>query len=295
MSRQYFKPFTHKKHFFAVFLALLGFVFSNHAFAIEDPKITGRLYVAKKDEPGKYSEKIQWQITSVGEWSKFLVNLKNLTKDEEKANPMQLKQDEIIHFSVINEDKKTGHDIYLSKSGIQQYAKMPKDTIYVANASFRSFLEEELKRNPSYDKINTEPDINSPGIVVIYRGSQQLKNPYWVINMSDAETIAKYLSYGSYFQISGAADKVDNNSFELPGSFIIYYNFTDAPYDIATVSPDGAIRTTQIDKQYHYYKDDLGYFPIFKRQAEDNYKAALKSQEDPGKRRRLEAARGQLF
>ena len=71
MSRSYLKPFTSKKAISFVFLGLSCFVFNNPAHSESENKIIGHYYVATDKDYEKYVDKIQWEVTSVDEWSKF--------------------------------------------------------------------------------------------------------------------------------------------------------------------------------------------------------------------------------
>lgn len=299
MSRSYLKPFTSKKAISFVFLGLSCFVFNNPAYSEGDSKITGHYYVATDKSYEKYTDKIQWEVTSVAEWSKLLANLKEMPKDLEKNNPMGLKQPEVIHFNVVNSDQKSGHDIFISKAGIQQFSKMPADKYYDPSIEFKEFLETELSMNPGYDTTSGPIDVNTPGIVVIYRGSVQLKNPSWVIKMSDKKVLARYKT--SITTLSKKFNKVTPKSmenddiFQGEGTFIVYLNYPDAVQQYLVVGKDGSIRGTKIVPQYYYYKDMMGYFSMFKRQAEDNLRATKLVEDAPEVQRRREVIKGELF
>lgn len=300
MSHIYFKPFTFKTSVSLLFLLLGSPIFNNAAHSDDGARIIGHYYVAKDQTRASYDDKIQWEVTSLDEWSKFMSNLKTMPKDAEKDNPLKLKQGEIIHFNVANSDQKSGHDIYISKAGIQQFSNMPFDVFYSRAAPFKEFLETELSMNSSYDT-TTKPDvdINAPGIVVIYKGSSQLKNPYWVITPSEDKVIQRYKTYiSSLTPMTAGGEKTtefDNTPFEAEGVFQIYLNYPDAAQQILVVAPNDMARGTKIEKQYFSYKDEAGFFSMFKRQAEDNLRASRLIEEAPDERRKREAARGALF
>jgi len=267
-------------------------------------KIIGHYYVAKDNNFDKYDDKIQWEVTSLPEWTKFLVNLKTMPKDEEKNNPMGLKQPEVIHFNVSNSDKKSGHDIFISKAGIQQFSRMPLDRYFASSLEFKEFLDTELSMNPGYDTTSGEVDINTPGIVVIYRGSQQLKNPYWIIPITDKKVIERYKTYikslkpGAVYESSSTSQtgySVDETPFESEGTYILYLNYPDSTQQFMVVGIDGQVRGTNIQQKYYYFKDAMGYFSMFKRQAEDNLHATQITEEAPEEKRRREALKGNLF
>lgn len=302
MSRIYFKPFTLKRCISFVFLGLSCFIFNNNAHSEEPAKIIGHYYVAKDTTNMKYSDEIQWEVTSLSEWSKFMESLKKMPKDVEKNNPMGLRQPEIIHFNVANADKKSGHDIFISKAGIQQFSRMPMDVYYKPSPTFKEFLETELSMNPGYDSTIGQVDVNAPGIVVIYRGSSQLKNPYWVIKTTDERILQRYKTYiKSLEQAFSASDiengwaGVDDTLYDSSNTFLMYLNYPKAPQQILAIGTDGSVRGTKVQQQYYYYKDELGFFSMFKRQAEDNLQASKRIEEAPESRRKREAARGALF
>lgn len=299
MSHVYFKPFTFKRSISFIFLGLSCFIFNNKANSEEAAKVIGHYYVANDSNKTKYTDEIQWQVTSLVEWSKFMDNLRTMPKDTEKNNPLGLKQQEIIHFNVANADQKSGHDIFISKAGIQQFSRMPFDIYYAASPTFKEFLETELSMNSGYDATNGKVDINTPGIVVIYRGSVQLRNPYWIIKPSEEKVIQRYKTYISSLKPSVSNKEtewvVDNRLYENEGTFQIYLNYPNAPQQILVIGTNDTVRGTKIEQQYFYYKDDAGFFSMFKRQAEDNLRASKMIEEAPEERRKREAARGALF
>lgn len=299
MSRKYLKPFTFKRVISFVFLGLSLSIFNNNAHSEEVEKITGHYYVAKDNTYTKYNDVIQWEVTSTGQWSKFMDNLKTLPKDIEKNNPMGLRQPEVIHFNVANVDQKSGHDIFISKAGIQQFSRMPLDVYYEAAPKLKEFLENELKINPGYDTTTGNVDINTPGIVVIYRGSTQLKNPCWIIKLSDKKVLQQYqafinsLSAGPYVSSTGWSN--DDHLYEDDGTFQMYLNYPDAPQQIMVLGTNDTVRGTKIEQKYFYYKDEPGFFSMFKRQAEDNLRASKMTEEAPEEKRKREVAKGELF
>ena len=308
MSRIYSKPFTSNCRFLIVFFLIAIIIFNNSAYsadlsqsyATDNSKIVGHYYVAKDKDYTKYTDKVQWEVTSIPEWTKFLVNLKTMPQDLEKNNPMGLRQPEVIHFNVSNSDRKSGHDIFISKAGIQQFSRMPMDYYYDALPDFREFLESELALNPGYDAASVDININEPGIVVIFRGSNQLSNPHWTIKLSDKIIMDRYKGYINTMRQDAANKKMvvdmkDDTIFDEQGSFILYLNYPDAPQQFLTVSASGRIRGTRIEQRYYYYKDSIGYFSMFKRQAEDNLRASEIIQDAPDERRKREAQSGTLF
>ncbi len=299
MSRIYFKPFTFKRYISLVFLGLGCVIFNNNAYSGEISKITGHYYFAKDSSNTKYSDLIQWEVTNTTEWSKFMDSLKTMPKDVEKNNPMGLRQPEVIHFNVINLDQKSGHDIFISKAGIQQFSKMPLDFYYSPSKTLREFLETELKMNPGYDATTDTIDINTPGIVVIYHGSSQLKNPFWIIKLSEKTVMQRYKTFINSLE-RGAFNPndnwvVDDRLYEDAGTFQLYLNYPDAPQQIMVVGTDNSVRGTKIEQKYYFYKDEFGFFSMFKRQAEDNLRASKMDQDEPEERRKRDAARGALF
>jgi hypothetical protein len=299
MSRIYLKPFTFKRVISFVFLGLSLSIFNNNAYSEEVEKITGHYYVAKDSTYTKYNDVIQWEVTSTSQWSKFMDSLKTMPKDVEKNNPMGLRQPEVIHFNVANTDQKSGHDIFISQGGIQQFSRMPLDVYYSSAPNFREFLENELKINPGYDTTTGKVDINTPGIVVIYHGSSQLKNPCWIIKLSDKAALKQYQSFinslnqGVYNgSVNGSND---DNLYEDAGTFQIYLNYPDARQQIMVVGTDNTVRGTKIEQKYFYYKDEPGFFSMFKRQAEDNLHASKVTEEAPEEKRKKEVAKGTLF
>jgi hypothetical protein len=299
MSCIYFKPFTFKRCISYVFLGLGCFIFNNNAYAESVPKIVGHFYVAKDNTNMKYDDRVQWEVTSLSEWAKFMNNLKTMPKDNEKDNPMGLRQPEVIHFNVTNPDQKSGHDIFISQAGVQQFSRMPLDMYYEQTPLFREFLETELSMNPGYDTTNGKVDINTPGIVVIYHGSTQLKNPYWVIKLSEVRVMQRYKTYITSLKPNITANNgtmnIDNSLYDNEGTFQMYLNYPDAPQQILVVGADTSIRGTKIEQKYFYYKDMAGYFSMFKRQAEDNIRASQMEGNQPEETRKKEAAKGALF
>lgn len=299
MSRKYLKPFTFKRVISFVFLGLSLSIFNNNAHSEEVEKITGHYYVAKDSTYTKYNDVIQWEVTSTSQWSKFMDSLKTMPKDIEKNNPMGLRQPEIIHFNVANIDQKSGHDIFISQAGIQQFSRMPSDIYYSYAPKFKEFLENELKINPGYDTTTGKVDINTPGIVVIYRGSSQLKNPCWVIKLSDKGVLQQYQSFINGLHpssLNGTSDQSnDDHLYEEEGTFQMYLNYPDAPQQIMVVGTNNSVRGTKIEQKYFYYKDEFGFFSMFKRQAEDNLYASKMTQEAPEEKRKREVAKGELF
>lgn len=299
MSCKYSKPFTPKNVISTILFVLTCLVFNNIANAEEKMKITGHYYVAKDKSFDKYEDKIQWEVTSIPEWSKFLVNLRTMPKDDEKNNPMGLKQPDVIHFNVINYDGLSGHDIFISKAGIQKFSRMPVDKYYNAYPEFKEFLETELSINSSYDTAKSNADITQPGIVVIYRGSQQLTNPFWVIKPSEKTVLDRYRTYLNALIPSIVANNSsvlrNDDVLDEDGSFILYLNYPGAPQKILVVGTDASLRGTIIQNQYYFYKDEMGYYSMFKRQAEDNLRAARYIADSPEDKRKKEAARGTLF
>ena len=299
MSCIFFNPFTFKRCFKLFFLGLVLFSFNCDLAAAKNMEITGHYYVANDAQFTKYTDKIQWKVTSIPEWSKFLVSLKTMPKDLEKNNPMGLKQPEVIHFNVVNSDQKTGHDLFISKAGIQQFSKMPVDTYFDGATEFREFLETELSFNPGYDKVEGEIDINQPGIVVVFRGSDTLKNPYWTVLPSDKKVIERYKYFFKNLQKSLYTTpdflSLRDEILDTVNTFVIYLNYKDAPFSFIIVGPDGTTRGTKIASQYFYYKDMAGYFSMFKRQAEDNLKAASRPKEEPEETRKRSVKNNELF
>ena len=300
MSCIFFNPFTSKNSFALITWLTGALFFLNMSAQANDMKITGHYYVANDKTFEKYTDKIQWEITNISEWSKFLTNLKTMPKDLEKNNPMGLKQPELIHFKVSNTDLKTGHDIFISKAGIQQFSKMPVDTYFNYDASFREFLDTELTLNPGYDQVVGEININQPGIVVVYRGSKNLKNPYWVINPSDTKVIERYKHFIKNLKkipvVSQEQLSLRNESLDEENTFIVYLNYNEAPFDFLIMSSDSTSRSTKVSSEYFYYKDTYGYFTIFKRQAEDNIKGATASDQiQPEEIRKRQVKSGAIF
>lgn len=299
MSCIFFNPFTSKKLTSFVFLALSVFLFNNENAIASDMKITGHYYVADDPSFRKYTDKVQWEVTNTFEFTKFLDNLKTLPSDLEKNNPMGLKQPELIHFKVENSDLKSGHDIFISKAGIQQFSKMPMDSYFDYNLAFKDFLESERTLNPGYDKINGELDINQSGIVVVYRGSKDLKNPYWVIKPSEKPVLERYKYFLKNLKrtINLSQDNMDsiNEGIDTESTFILYLNYEDAPFDFIIMGTDGRLRGTKVSSQYSYFKDMIGYFSMFKRQAEDSLKASQKGESEPEEIRKKEEAHNKLF
>jgi|GEM_PF-3100926 len=284
---------TNKSHL-TFFLCLYAcFISPNFSYADAEPKITAKYYVAKDEKNTNYYEKIQWGITSIPEWTKFIDSLVVLPKDDEKNNPMGLMQPEIIHFNVMNSDLLSGDDIFISKAGIQHFARVQKNKHFPLSPDFREFLELELDANPTYDKIVKEVDINEPGIVVVFRGSSQLKNPSWVIKESNTTVFKKYVSFID--ALLSIPDDINGNLiindalFDEKGTYIIYLNYSGAPFDVLSVSRFSQVRGTKIDNQYFYYKDEIGYFSMFKRQANDNMISIQKNRpEDEAAKKRQE-------
>jgi len=299
MSFIFFNPFTSKRYFNLILLGFALFFPIHNVAHSRDMEITGHYYVARDAEFTKYTDKIQWKVTNLPEWFKFLVNLKKMPKDLEKNNPMGLKQPEVIHFNVVNSDQKTGHDIFISKAGIQQFSEMPIDNYFDGVVQFREFLETELSFNSGYDKVIGQIDINQPGIVVIFRGSADLKNPFWVVDPSDKKVIERYKYFIKNFKKSVYTTPdflaIRDDSLDAENTFIVYLNFTDAPYDFLVVAPDGTTRGTKVGSQYYYFKDMAGYFSMFKRQAEDNLKAAKRPTDEPEEIRKKAAKNNELF
>lgn len=300
MSRIYCKAFTCNWLFSIIFFLFFVIIFNNSAIAAENTRIIGHYYVAKDQSFTKYEDKVQWEVTSIPEWTKFLSNLKTMPTDLEKNNPMGLRQPEVIHFNVLNDDRKSGHDIFISKAGIQQFSKMPIDTYYDRMADFKEFLESELSLNPGYDAASATINIDEPGIVVIYRGSNQLSNPHWTVKLSEKPVMERYKSYINRLAAPRVIAKSilvtkDDSIYDDDGSFILYLNYSGAPQQYLIVSPQNGIRGTHIEQRYFYYKDALGYFSMFKRQAEDNLNATRRIIDSPDTRRQREAEKGQLF
>ncbi|HAJ90505.1 MAG TPA: hypothetical protein DCM27_05780 [Rhodospirillaceae bacterium] len=299
MSRIYFKPFTSKRYILFIFLTLSCFIFNNNAHADNGTKIVGHYYVAKDSTNMKYDDKIQWEVTSLAEWSKFMDTLQTMPKDERKDNPMSLRQREVIHFNVAYPDQKSGHDIFISEAGIQQFSRMPLDIYYDPFPAFKEFLETELSMNPGYDATNGNVDINAPGIVVIYRGSLHLKNPYWVIKPSETKGMQRYKTYINSLTpnptIKSDSENISNSLYDNEGTFLLYLNYPDAPQQILVIGTNSTTRGTKIEQQYFYYKDELSFFSMFKKQAEDNLRATQMIEEAPEEKRRREALKGTLF
>jgi hypothetical protein len=308
MSCIFFNPFTSKKAFALVFCSLVALFCKIESAIAEDMKITGHFYVAQDAENKEYTNVIQWEITNTGEWSKFLENLKTLPKDTEKynitdmkkENPMGLRQPEVIHFNIVNSDLRTGSNIFISQAGIQQFSKTPTDVYFRISGHFRDFLETELKLNSSYDKAKEDIDINQPGIVVIYQGSKDFRNPSWVIEPKDKIVLETYdriirnlreATIFSYEQLETMAKPMEGED-----TFILYLNYKDAPFDIFVMGKDTTSRGTKVVSEQNYYQDTAGYFSIFKRQAEDSLKATNKSFEvAPEEIRKRQALEGSLF
>lgn len=296
-------PFTFKRYLNLVFIGLAILSLGWQTANAKDMEITGHYYVANNDSYTKYTDKIQWKVTNIPEWSKFLVNLKKMPKDLEKDNPMSLKQPEVIHFNVVNSDKKTGHDIFISQAGIQQFSKMPLDSYFDEASEFREFLETELSFNPGYDKVTGEIDINQPGIVVIFRGSSDLKNPYWIVNPSDKKVIERYKYFVKNLKktsndsniLSEDLLAIRNDVIDAENNFIIYFNLDDTPFDFLVVASNGEARGTKVASKYYYFQDTAGYFSIFKRQAEDNLKAASRTKDEPEEIRKKTIRTNDLF
>lgn len=304
MSCIFFNPFTSKKAFALVFCALATLFFNNEAAIADDMKISGHFYVAKDAKNEEYTDEIQWEVTSTGEWSKFLEDLKtlpkDLEKDLEKNNPMGLKQPEVIHFKIENSDLKTGSDVFISQAGIQQFSKTPTDVYFRISGYFRDFLDTELSLNSSYDKATEDIDINQPGIVIVYRGSKNLKNPSWVINPKDKIVLETYdriirnLREATIW--SSEQMETMRKAVEGEDTFILYLNYKDAPFDILVMGNDTTSRGTKVKSEYNYYQDSVGYFSRFKRQAEDSLNATNKSLEvAPEEIRKRQALEGSLF
>ncbi len=274
------EPFTFKKIIFFVLCCITPFVFNNTLMADDGATIIGHYYIAKDDTKTTYKEKTKWLVSNPAEWSKFLVNLKSLPKDTVKNNPMRLHQSEIIHFNVTNPDQKSGHDVFISNSGIQHFGRIPVDRYYEPHPDFSKFLENELTANLSSTyATQNKTDINQSGIVVVYRVSSKLGNPSWVIKPSDKERFEIYKKFLNSFVNAStnndtnteSADKQDDSmkfadtQYDSTGTFVLYLNYPDAQNKFIVVGKNMAIRGTKIRQESAYYLDTDGYFSIFKK------------------------------
>ncbi len=258
-------------------LTLIAVLFSSiffnglPAFAQDDYDITGHYYLANPQKPGKYYDAVQWKITNTNEWTGFVNKLQKLPEGSPIDNPLHLKQPDMIHLVQTNPDKISGNNIYLSKAGIQQFAKMPFDTYHYQNFEIRKFLEAELKKTSAYDNKSEGVKISDPEIVVVYRGSTVLQNPMW--RVTDPKTLAMYKKYISSLVPLPDSKKLrlemKKTAYDNVGTFIIYLNYPGAPYQILCVTAEGGNRGTIVNLKRFFFKDTNDYYSIFKQQAEN--------------------------
>lgn len=277
MNQLYFNIFILRKRFITAFIMTLAFfscIFFNGltAIAADDYNVTGHYYLPNLKTPGKYKDVIQWKVTNIDEWNRFVNKLQKLPKGEEVDNPLSLGQTSMVHFTQINPDKISGNEIYLSKAGIQQYARMPTDEYHYKNEAMRKFLEAELKKRPGYGADSQKKlNLSAPGIVVTYRGSSILENPNWRI--TDQKEFELYKSYidklvplpeGQTLRM-----ELKKTVYDDVGTFLLYLNYPGAKFQILAVTPESGVRGTTVNLRRFFFKDSENYYPVFKKQAED--------------------------
>jgi hypothetical protein len=258
---------------YALILILASLIFFNgvNAFANDDYEVTGHYYLPDTKNVGKYTDAIQWKVTNISDWTFFVNKLQDLPIGSEIKNPLVTLQGGIVHFTQINPDHISGNDIYLSKFGIQQYARMPIDVYHYKNVEMRKFLEMEMDKNPGYGEgEDKEIDLSANGIIVIYRGSNMLSNPNW--RVIDPEEFKKYLGFINGLKPLPDGQKLRTElaktSYDDLGTFIVYLNYSGAPFQFMSVTPVGGVRGTKVNIRKFFFKDEKNYYSVFKSQAE---------------------------
>jgi hypothetical protein len=72
--------------------------------------------------------------------------------------------------------------------------------------------------------------------------------------------------------------KLFYESFNQAGNFILILNYPGAPARYAVVSKNG-VRLSKIKQKNDFYKDTIGFFPLFKKQAVDALNASIRTKE----------------
>jgi hypothetical protein len=259
------------KYLISLFLILTTTAYPCQA---TDYKITGHYYVfnnAPASEP--YKELIKWDINDLSGWSNFIKQLQGFPKLDNETGKNTESDEEIIQLSQVSPDQISGTDVYLSRSGIRQIDNLPTDIYYDSdNKALLKFIEGELKKHPWADSdINSNINILSRGIVVVYRGSDSLKNPTWLIK--DPAELQTY-KYQLADSLVAEADprkfnrsEIGSTAFDDIGTYILYLNYENAPTQIVTIAKEGAIRGTTIEPKKYFFKDDAEMFKVFKKQA----------------------------
>lgn len=294
MSRLISKIYTTSRAFHSFVFIFSLFLCPQLALADKGYSISGHYFITNPQKPGRYKEVAQWSVDDANEWVGFTNRLRNLPRidlGEDIIDPMSLGNPEVIYFKQLNPDQITGNDIYLSKTGILQFAKMPVDSFFMKDSAFRFFLENELTTHPGYGELDEKNriDVTEPGIVVVYRGSSLLENPMWVVKSDDEKMFKKYLSFIGNLKSMGygetARSESRNDAYDGVQTFLLYLNYGGAPFQMMSVSVDGGVRATIVKLKNYNYEDPKGYFKTFRAKAREivQHDMILKSTPDAQK------------
>jgi len=238
--------------------------------------ITGNYLVLNQDTQN-YELDTQWPVDQKYQWQRVLHSFESLPVEPILYNPIIEKDPEVIIFVQNNPDQISGEDVYMSGHGtILRVQRKAVDRIfYDEKHNFFDFLNDQLLYNKSVARKTDSSDImiNTPGLVIIYRGSTTLENPSWVV--SDPEEIEKYtLFLSTFIDVRAPKNKFtyvesDQTNFDGLNTFMIYTNYEGASSKLLCINEYGYMRSTRIDLFAKSYVDKMRFFKTFLAQALD--------------------------
>ncbi|MDD3021347.1 MAG: hypothetical protein PHX61_10305 [Alphaproteobacteria bacterium] len=265
----------------------------NNFVVSTDITITGN-YLVLKDDKQDYDLDTQWPVDQKYQWQRVLYSFERLPVEPTLYNPIIEKDPEVIIFVQNNPDQISGEDVYMSGHGtiLRVQRKAVDRVFYDEKHTFFDFLNDQLLYNKSVTQKTDSSDImiNTPGLVIIYRGSTALENPSWVV--SDPKEIEKYtLFLSTFIDVRAPQNRFtyvesDETNFDGLDTFMIYTNYKGASSKLLCINEHGYMRSTRIELFARSYVDKMHFFKTFLAQALDE-KAMYNESDEKRKQREL--------
>lgn len=238
--------------------------------ADENLHVTSHYFIPDAKSVSKYKEAIKWPMANLSDWLKFRKSLEN-SKVESKSTPFVPDgKTEIIHIVKRNDDQITGADYYITPGHITEIVTTAVNSYSVTTPTFRDFLEKDLQNRFTFsDKADNVITVNTPGLIVMYNGSNRIQNPIWKI--SNPKELSNYIAYiKTSRRIRPDLELMEEKdpSYSGQDTFILFLNMPHAPARFVTVTTQGNIRVTRTIVTTKTYVDTLDIFSSFKSQAE---------------------------
>lgn len=164
------------------------------ARAEDDLHVTCHYFTPDPSGKSKYKEAAKWPIINLADWLKLKKSLESSLVDKGVIAFVPDGKEETFHIIKRNDDQITGVDYYITKGHITEIMTTSVDSYAVTTPKFREFLEKGLESRFTFDEKGANPiTVNSPGLIVMYNGSNRLQNPMWRI--SDPKELSAYVSY----------------------------------------------------------------------------------------------------